>query len=219
LTDGERILLGLDALSTSPKQVPVESPLSSGQETQYLFEVKDISFREKPQEVAPAAPSPSPSVATSSATTATSSPVDASTSAKELVISGRALPNSFITLYIFSTPIVVTVKTDANGKWSYTLDKTLEDGDHTLYVAMVDNSGRIIAKSKPIVFTQTAEAASFVPLVVPETAAQGPLDSIKGYLFAAGAFAGLLFFAIALVTVGVWRAGRMQPPAGTIPRA
>jgi len=31
--------------------------------------------------------------------------------AAQAVISGIALPNSFVTLYIFSTPIVVTVKT------------------------------------------------------------------------------------------------------------
>lgn len=73
---------------------------------------------------------------------------------------GRAIPNSFVTLYIYSTPIIVTVKTDSNGDWAYELDKELEDGEHQLYVATVNNSGKIIAKSNPIAFTKTAEAAS-----------------------------------------------------------
>jgi hypothetical protein len=73
---------------------------------------------------------------------------------------GRALPNSFVTLYIYSTPIIVTVKTDQNGDWNYELEKELENGEHQLYVATVNNSGKILARSNPITFTKTAEAAS-----------------------------------------------------------
>src|SRR3989344_2780218 len=78
----------------------------------------------------------------------------------EIVFKGQALPNSFITLYIYSTPIVVTVKTDSKGEWQYVLDKELENGDHTIYTATVNNSGNIIAKSSPYLFTKTAEAAT-----------------------------------------------------------
>ena len=82
------------------------------------------------------------------------------TEKKEIVFKGQALPNSFITLYIYSTPIVVTVKTDSKGEWQYVLDKELENGDHTIYTATVNNSGNIIAKSSPYLFTKTAEAAT-----------------------------------------------------------
>ncbi len=78
----------------------------------------------------------------------------------KLAFSGTALPNTFITLYIYSTPIIVTVKTDDSGVWSYELDRELEDGEHQMYVATVDNSGKIIARSNPVLFTKTAEAAS-----------------------------------------------------------
>jgi hypothetical protein len=74
------------------------------------------------------------------------------------LISGRALPNSFVTLYIFSTPVVITVKTDAGGNWNYIFDKTLENGSHEMYVGITDNEGRIVAKSNPISFVKTAEA-------------------------------------------------------------
>jgi len=82
------------------------------------------------------------------------------TEKKEVVITGQALPNSFITLYIYSTPIIVTVKTDSRGEWRYVLDKELENGDHTIYTATVNNSGNIIAKSSGYLFTKTAEAAT-----------------------------------------------------------
>ena len=82
------------------------------------------------------------------------------------VITGRALPNSFVTLYIFSTPVVVTVKTDEDGSWNYRFDKELEDGEHEVYVGVTDNAGKIIAKSNPFVFIKEAEAFSPVETTV-----------------------------------------------------
>ncbi len=77
-------------------------------------------------------------------------------------IAGTALPNSFVTLYIFSTPIVITVKTDSEGNWSYIFDKELEDGNHEVYVGITDNAGKIVAKSNPLAFVKTAQA--FTPV-------------------------------------------------------
>ncbi len=74
----------------------------------------------------------------------------------KIEFSGKALPNSFITLYIFSIPTVVTVKTDSYGNWSYILDRELEDGKHEIYVAMTDGSGKIVAKNNPISFNKQA---------------------------------------------------------------
>ncbi|MFA6183610.1 MAG: Ig-like domain-containing protein [Parcubacteria group bacterium] len=81
---------------------------------------------------------------------------------KKLKLTGRALPNTYVTIYIYSDPIVLTVKTDADGNWSYVLDKDLEDGNHQVYVAVTDNTGKITAKSEPLAFVKTAEAASIV---------------------------------------------------------
>jgi hypothetical protein len=78
----------------------------------------------------------------------------------KIVFEGSALPNTYITLYIFSTPIIVTVKTDAKGKWNYELKQELENGEHQIYVASVESSGKIIARSNPILFTKSAEAAT-----------------------------------------------------------
>jgi hypothetical protein len=86
--------------------------------------------------------------------------VDEQTQEKRLRMQGTALPNSYVTVYVFSTPTIVTVKTNARGEWSYTLDKELENGEHEVYVATVDNTGRLIARSEGIAVTQTAEAAA-----------------------------------------------------------
>lgn len=79
---------------------------------------------------------------------------------KKVVFEGVALPNSYVTLFIYSTPIIVTVKTDQNGQWKYSLQKELENGEHQMYVASVDTSGKILARSNPILFTKSAEAAT-----------------------------------------------------------
>lgn len=79
---------------------------------------------------------------------------------EKLVFEGTALPNTYITLFVYSTPIIVTVKTNENGVWSYELDKELDNGEHKVYVATVDTTGKIVARSNPILFTKTAEAAT-----------------------------------------------------------
>jgi hypothetical protein len=79
---------------------------------------------------------------------------------RNVVMRGKALPNSYITLYIYSTPVIVSVKTDNRGEWVYTLDKELENGEHEIHVATVNNSGKLLARSNPVAFTQTDTAAA-----------------------------------------------------------
>lgn len=74
-----------------------------------------------------------------------------------LKIKGKGVPNSFVTVYIFSDPIVLVVKTDKNGNWEYTLDKPLSDGQHTIYATTTNNRGEIVAKSEPFVFAKNKD--------------------------------------------------------------
>jgi hypothetical protein len=90
---------------------------------------------------------------------------DTETGGKSLHFTGKGLPNSFVTIYVYSDPIVLTVKTDSDGNWTYDLDKELEDGTHEAYVAITDNTGKITAKSEPIAFVKTAQAATIIPSV------------------------------------------------------
>jgi hypothetical protein len=129
------------------------------------------------------------------------------TEEKKVALTGRALPNSFVTLYIYSTPVVVTVKTDANGSWKYTLNKELEDGSHSVSVATVDNSGKILAKSSPIPFTKTAQAAtldsastSFI-----SDAGQPTLFSGRTLYMLIMVCAGIIFFTLGIMGLNTRR--------------
>lgn len=79
---------------------------------------------------------------------------------EKLFFEGVALPNTYVTLFIYSNPIVAIVRTDNSGVWVHELDQKLENGEHQMYVATVDGSGKIVARSNPILFTKTADAAS-----------------------------------------------------------
>ncbi len=78
----------------------------------------------------------------------------------KLKFSGKSLPNSYVSIFIFSDPIVVTIKTDPSGAWTYTLDKNLPDGSHQVMTAITDGGGRILAKSEPLPFVKQAAAVS-----------------------------------------------------------
>ncbi|MBY0539252.1 hypothetical protein K2P56_02340 [Patescibacteria group bacterium] len=200
LTDGERVLLGFNVLTTDVIQVPVESPKVAGEVAENVFEVHTINVTLKPFDSEPD---------TSGAVKSDISSLPAFK--EEVTFSGRALPNSFVTLYVFSTPVVVTVKADASGAWSYTLDTELEDGNHELYVATVDAGGRILAKSPAVPFVKRAEAAEFTPLLIPETPEVTPLSLLQSNLTLVGVVAFVVFALIALIILGVLRAGPKDP--------
>lgn len=126
-------------------------------------------------------------------------------SGKGLKLEGEALPNTYITIYVYSDPIVLTVKTDADGNWSYILDKGVEDGEHQVYVAVTDNTGKITAKSEPVAFVKTAQAANIV-LPAEAEAEERAISPTKSW-----SDTGLYFFiavslgalALALATLGL----------------
>jgi hypothetical protein len=138
LSDGERVLLGLDPRTRDLTPVPVASPQEEGTTTADLFTVGAITL-------------------------ATSSDPAAAGGAAGIHITGTADPFAFVTLFVYSTPVVVTVRADVTGTYDYTLDTSLADGSHELYVASVDNAGRILAKSDPVPFVKTAQAVEYTP--------------------------------------------------------
>jgi len=56
--------------------------------------------------------------------------------------SGYTLSNVRVILVIKSEPIQRETLTDTNGYWSYTLNKSLESGQHTLTIRLVDSDGQ-----------------------------------------------------------------------------
>lgn len=149
-TDGAEVLGGYDPLDDKRESlITYESPKVQGVVREDVLVVETVlpltteanNVSSEPDERQP---------------TDTEQPTTATTT--KLLIEGKALPNSFVTLYVFSTPIVVTVKTEADGSWRYEFDHELEDGEHEVYVGVTDNAGRIVAKSQPFRFIKEAQA-------------------------------------------------------------
>lgn len=124
-----------------------------------------------------------------------------------LKISGKGIPNSFVTIYVYSDPIIFTIKTDNEGNWSYVLDKNVEDGEHEVYVAVTDNTGKITGKSVAMGFVKTAQAVSVIPPAEAASSAKAISPTSSWYqneifIFVALALAGL---ALALAALGLVR--------------
>lgn len=129
--------------------------------------------------------------------------------APKITLSGLTLPNSFVTLFIFSDPIVVTVRADENGLWTYTLDKELSDGSHEVLSAITDSGGRILAKSEPLPFVKTAAAVSVgSPLLISENQKPGFFTGAFLYIFTAVL---LTVLGVAFVSIG-WVAKNTNVP-------
>ncbi|MCX6764209.1 MAG: Ig-like domain-containing protein [Candidatus Nealsonbacteria bacterium] len=135
-----------------------------------------------------------------------------------LKISGKALPDIYITIFIYSDPIILTIKTDSDGNWSYILDKPLENGKHEVYVAVTDNTGKITAKSEPIRFIKTAQAALIIPSEesIDQNKMISPTEASlkKDYLiFIVVGFGGLI---LALAAIGLIKKGTSKETGGDI---
>jgi hypothetical protein len=113
---------------------------------------------------------------------------------KKVVISGKGPPNSIVFLYIYSTPIIVSVRTDSDGNWSYVLEKEIEDGNHEIYVASVDNSGKVIARSNPLPFVKEAAAVQIGFALPPGSETETPGFFSRNILF-------ILLVAFALIVL------------------
>lgn len=130
------------------------------------------------------------------------------------VISGKGLPNSFVTLYVYSTPLVVTVKTDSEGGWSYIFDKELENGDHEVYVGITDNAGRIVAKSSPLPFVKTAEAFTDVNAALQGGAVSEP-SLLKGNSMLMVGSIAVVALGLVLLLLGIHVSRKKDDPLGS----
>jgi hypothetical protein len=140
LSDGEKILSGYNPLVRVDEKISFDLPSENPTEDQGLglFQVTSIDLK---KDVSP----------------------ETGEKDEKITFIGYAPPNSLATLYIFSTPIVVTVKTNSVGEWEYVLDEELEDGQHSIYVASVNSSGKIVAQSRPFYFVKEADAVTLIP--------------------------------------------------------
>ena len=124
------------------------------------------------------------------------------TSHVQSVITGQALPNAYVTLYIFSSPTIVTVRTDADGAFEYTLTKELTDGSHEVYVALTDNTGEIVARSAPFGFTKEAEIYTPTPIETTPVLRQPEFMVASSHVYVTTLGVVVLAFGLLLLLVG-----------------
>lgn len=179
LSDGERVLLGLDPTQDSLTPVVSESPRYAGEPLPNLFHVASIDLVQVARDT---------------------------TSIDAVRIVGTSTPYSFVTLYVYSTPIIVTVRADVDGRFEYTLDKALDDGSHELYLASVNNTGKVLAKSTPIPFVKTAQAIEYTPVA----ATVDPVNTALQRMVTL-ALLGMLALSVGgIILIGAMRARRMD---------
>jgi len=77
-----------------------------------------------------------------------------------VVLEGKASANTIVTVIIYSNPIIVTVKTDANGLWKYSLEKPLNSGEHIAYVVTSRTDGTKVRSEASTFFVPPAFAAN-----------------------------------------------------------
>jgi len=124
----------------------------------------------------------------------------------QTVVSGVALPHSFVTLYVFSTPTIVTVRTDETGAFEYTFTRELEDGEHQVFAALTDNTGEIVAQSEAFTFIKEARAFTLVEAEQPDapsaiTTYGQPAAADNSYQIVIGM--AILAFGILLLLLGI----------------
>jgi len=179
-TDGEEVAAGTDPLKSSAKgeadAITYESPKTAGTVKTDVYKVTNVEMSQLRGDV------------------------------KQLKITGKGPADSYINIYIYSgDPIIVTVKTDSNGDWTYNVDRELDNGNHEVYVAVTNNSGAIKAKSNPLPFVKTAQAVEVAQAsenknnVIQPASKEG--ISLKNilYIFAFG-FAAVV---LALILIGM----------------
>lgn len=110
--------------------------------------------------------------------------IDIGKDKKGLKIEGKGLPNTFVTIYIYSQPLVLITKVDSNGNFTYILDKPIEEGAHRIYVAITDNKGTIQERSNVFNFLKTPTMiAAIIPSEIPEQVISPTQNLYKIYSF------------------------------------
>gem|GEM_PF-5691355 len=115
---------------------------------------------------------------------------------------GQGLPNAYITLFMFSEPVIVVVKTDRYGRWTYVLDKPVEDGMHTVYAAQTDSTGQVEARSEVMVFLKNGDEVKRV-FANQEASIAASTEKMKGNFGIVVAVLTLLALTASLAMIGI----------------
>lgn len=174
--DGSEIKLGYDPLTPSPAdKLTYQNPKEVEASVSDNYQVKEVELVE-------------------SAT---------NKDEKVLKISGIAPANSFVTIYIYSTPTIVVTKADENGNWEYTLDKPLADGRHTVYASVTNNKGDIEGISKSFDFAKTED--KIIKLLMPaDGTTESPAQNLNRIFITMIAITVFLAVVFVILVLGIY---------------
>lgn len=123
-------------------------------------------------------------------------------------LSGTGPANTLLTVYVYSTlPMVLTVQTDKDGNWEYTLEESLADGEHEVFITLVDTFGSITKKSNSFTFfvqeAQAVEADEFFGFeTITVSSDIEPVNQFsRYYLYGA---VSLVLFALVIAVFFIW---------------
>ena len=102
-----------------------------------------------------------------------------------LKFTGKGPVNSLVDIYIYSQPLVVTTKTDANGVYSYELSYHLPEGDHRAYTVIRQPETGLVRSeifNFGVAYAQASEGEAIDMMVVEPSSK----SRLKSYIWLAG---------------------------------
>ncbi len=111
---------------------------------------------------------------------------------------GSAPAYSFVTLFVFSDPVLRVAQTNASGTWSLLLDEALPLGTHDAIVSLVDGKGGILARSSPVSFTKDLSGLVVAHTLDTTNSARSLVPVLSLALFLASVGVGLSVFGLSL---------------------
>jgi len=129
-------------------------------------------------------------------------------------LSGTALPNSIVTIYVFSDPLVMTVEADNDGNWFYVLHQEFDEGEHKVYAAVTDSTGKVTERSEAMLFVKTAQALDQQRTESSELQTQmvSPVEEAKSNMTKVGLAIAIVSVILAIVSVAYFLAHRSKGP-------
>ena len=110
-------------------------------------------------------------------------------------------------------PLVLTVKTDSAGNWIYNLQDNLVDGRHVAYVAVTDDTGKILEKSRPLsFFIREAQAITVNEYLKEQIVNQTAATKISYIRYYGIAGAGLILLGLAVFLLIVSKRKKHDAP-------
>ena len=89
---------------------------------------------------------------------------DYDTETKSLSISGLGKPNTNYVIYVYSDPIIFSVRTDDNGIWSIELKEDIKPGNHEVFMAEADDEDSLLEDPKLISKVSITDVSSVIDI-------------------------------------------------------